>query len=31
VYLTAEPSLDIVRGDSRFRRAVERVGLPHAS
>lgn len=29
VYLTAEPSLDVVRRDPRFRRAVERVGLPN--
>jgi tetratricopeptide (TPR) repeat protein len=31
VYLTAEPSLDVVRRDPRFRRAVERVGLPDES
>jgi Flp pilus assembly protein TadD len=31
VYLTAEPSLDVVRGDARFRQVVAQVGLADVS
>jgi serine/threonine-protein kinase len=31
VYLTAEPSLDVVRDDPRFRRVVAQTGLPDVS